>query len=138
VTFTMYGRTLLLRSVFTADVVTVPASLEVALTNTVPPANSAEDQLVEPDSATTNYVRQTYALTSVQWAPSGFGDLYNTLKISYPQVGSPAWGVLNGWALVDPVSGQCVNAGALLEPIATVTGMIPFLDPGTLVLGIAD
>jgi hypothetical protein len=133
----MSGRTLLLRAVFTPDVVSLPAELEVALTLAVPPANATEDQLSEP-AAGTSYARQTYPLTSVQWAPTGFGDLYNTLKISYPQVMSPIWGMLSGWALVDPVSGQCVNVGALLEPIATQTGMVPFLDPGTLVLGIQD
>lgn len=131
----MYGRTLLLRAVFTPELVVLPTTLLVALTRTVPPANAAVDQLVEP--AGDGYARQNYPLTGEYWAPSGFGDLYNTVKVSFPQV-IASWGLLTGWALLDTVSGQCVNTGALMEPMATTPGMVPYVDPGALTLGIGD
>lgn len=133
--FTMYGREILLRAIFTPDAVTLPTSLQVALTTSVPPANASMDQLVEPTAA--EYARQTYAVNAASWAPTGFGDLYNAIKITYPQV-VDSWGLLVGWALVDPVAAQCLNAGPLLEPIATIAGMVPYVDPGSIVLGIAD
>lgn len=132
--FTMYGADLLLRALFTPELVTLPTEVEVALTLTVPPRNATEAQLNEP-IATTSYERQTYALNGTLWAPTGFGALYNTVKITYPQVAT-TWGMLNGWGLVDPVSGQLLNCGPLLDPIATIPGMIPFLDPATVMLGI--
>lgn len=130
----MYGADLLLRAVFTPELVTLPTTLQVALTLTVPPRNATAVQLNEPIS-TTSYARQTYPLNGTHWAPNNFGALYNTVKITFPQVAT-TWGMLNGWALVDPVSGQLMNCGALLDPIATIAGMIPFLDPATVMLGI--
>lgn len=131
----MYGRTLLLRAVFTPELVTLPTELEVALTRTVAPANASEDQLVEPTLG--GYARQVIALDGSHWAPNGFGDLYNTVTVTFPQV-TVSWGLITGWALVDPVATQCVNTGALMEPMSTVIGMIPYIDPGALVLGIGD
>lgn len=131
----MYGRTLLLRAVFTPELVTLPTELEVALTRTVAPANATEDQLVEPVVGA--YERQVYPLDGTHWAPTGFGDLYNTVRIEWPQV-TASWGLITGWALIDAVNGQCVNTGALMEPMSTVIGMIPYVDPGALVLGTAD
>lgn len=131
----MYGRTLLLRAVFTPDAVTLPTSLKVCLTLTVPPANAVMEQLVEPPGLV--YVRQTLPLDAAHWAPSGFGELYNTTTVTFPQV-VDSWGLLVGWALVDTVSTQCVSAGALKEPMATIPGMVPYVDPGALVLGIQD
>lgn len=130
----MFGADLLVRAVFTPDAVTLPTSVDIALTLTVPPRNAVASQLVEPPG-TSSYARQPYVLDSTHWAPTGFGGLYNTLKVSFPQV-IDSWGLLSGWALVDPVSGQLLNTGALTDPIATISGMIPFLDPATVMLGI--
>lgn len=130
----MFGADLLLRSLFTPELVTLPNHVMVAMTLTVPPRNATADQLIEPLAAST-YARQYYALGGAKWAPTGFGSLYNTTKISYPQVAT-TWGLLTGWALVEPISGQLLNCGALLDPIATIPGMIPFLDPATVMLGI--
>lgn len=132
--FTMYGADLLLRSLFTPELVTRPTEVDVVLTLAVPPRNAVESQLVEPPVVTT-YARQTYPLDGTKWAPTGFGALYNTTKITFPQV-ADSWGLLTGWALLDPVSTQLINAGALLDPIATISGMIPALEPGTVMLGI--
>jgi hypothetical protein len=133
--FTMYGRTLLLRAVFTPDAVTLPSALSVALTLTIPPANAVLEQLVEPVAA--SYVRQSIPLDAAHWAPTGFGELYNTIKVTFPQAVT-AWGLLTGWALLDPVSTQCVSAGALMEPFSAIIGAVPYVDPGALVLGIQD
>lgn len=127
----MHGRSLLLGAVFTPDIMTLPTSLEVAMTRFVAPKNATAAQLVEPTGG--SYERQPYEIGSAHWAPTGFGELYNTTKVTFPQVSAP-WGLIMGWALIDPDSGQCLNAGALKEPIATVIGMVPFIDPGALIL----
>lgn len=134
-TFTMYGRQLLLRAVYTPDVYTALSTLEFALTRNVAPANATVAALIEPTP--TEYVRQPYTLTSTYWAPSGFGEIYNTLKITWPQVVT-VWGMISGWALVEPVSGQCVAVGSVMESYQAIPGMIPYLDPGTVMLGIYD
>lgn len=135
-TFTMYGRTLLLKAMFTADTVVLPDHVEVALTLTVPPANAETTQLFEP-GPTTSYARVDYALVSDNWTTNGFGDLFNTDMVEFAQV-EDTWGLLVGWALVDPDSGQVLNCGPLFEPIATTSGMIPQLPPGSVVLSIQD
>lgn len=131
----MYGRSQLLRLMFTPEAASAPASVEIALTRFVAPANATAAQLIEPDVG--DYARQPYGIGLVHWAPTGFGELYNTTKITWPQL-SASWGLITGWAVIEPVSGQCLNAGALQEPIATVIGMVPFVDPGALILGLED
>lgn len=131
----MVGRSLLMRAVFTPEAVTLPTELEVALTRFVAPANATADQIVEPSVG--GYARQIYPIGLTYWAPTGFGELYNTTKVTWPQL-TASWGLLTGWALIDPLSGQCLNVGALMEPMATIVGMIPYVDPGALVLGIED
>ena len=55
----------------------------MALTQTIPPANASADQLVEPSAAT--YSRITYPVGPLYWAPTNFGELYNTLTIGGPR-----------------------------------------------------
>jgi hypothetical protein len=132
--FTMYGSDLLLRLLLTPEVVTAPTSLEVALTLSVPPRNATMAQLVEPADT---YVRQSIVLDATAWVPTGFGPFYNANQVDFPQV-VESWGLVVGWALVYAAAGECVNAGALMEPIATVPGMVPYVSPGALLLGLQD
>jgi len=134
-TFTMYGRQQMLRALLTPDAFTPPTSLQVALCLQVPPANAAASQLIEPTSA--DYARQDYPVDMAHWAPTNFGELYNTVKITFGQAAQP-WGWIQGLALVDPVAGQCVSVGSVAEPYQTTIGMIPYLDAGAIVLGIYD
>ena len=135
-TFTMYARRQLLRGMFTPDVVTALEEVQVALTRTIPPANATEEQLVEPEAA--SYVRQTYFVGSMFWAPTNFGELYNTATVQWAQIGAEEWGFMRGWAVLDPISGQCLNVGSIMRPFRGITGMEPKLEPGTLMLGLYD
>lgn len=135
-TFTMYARRQLLKSMFTPDDFTPVDEVSVALCRSVPPANASADQLVEPDAA--SYTRQTYATGSLYWAPTNFGELYNTLTVQWAKIEAEEWGFMRGWAVVDPVSGQCLNVGTIMRPFRGTVGMVPKLEPGTLMLGIYD
>jgi hypothetical protein len=135
-TFTMYARRQLLQAMFTPDDFTALESVQVALTRTIPPANATEEQLVEPDAD--SYTRQSYPCGALYWAPTNFGELYNTLTVQWEQIASQEWGFMRGWAVLDPVSGQCLNVGTIIRPFRGITGMEPKLEPGTLMLGIYD
>ncbi len=135
-TFTMYARRQLLRGMFTPDVVTALEEVQVALTRTIPPANATEEQLVEPEAD--SYARQTYFTGSLYWAPTNFGELYNTATVQWEQIGAEEWGFMRGWAVLDPISGQCLNVGSIMRPFRGITGMEPKLEPGTLMLGLYD
>lgn len=135
-TFTMYARRQLLRAMFTPDAFTALEEVHVALTRTVPPANASEEQLVEPGAA--SYERQVYPTGSLYWAPTNFGELYNTLTVQWAQIEAEEWGFMRGWAVLDPVSGQCLNVGTIMRPFRGTVGMEPKLEPGTLMLGLYD
>jgi hypothetical protein len=135
-TFTMYARRQLLKAMFTPDDFIALDRVEVALTQTIPPANASADQLVEPGAAT--YSRITYPVGELYWAPTNFGELYNTLTVQWAEIAAEQWGFLRGWAVLDPVSGQCLNVGSIMRPFKGITGMVPKLEPGTLMLGLYD
>jgi hypothetical protein len=130
----MYGADLMLRLLFAPTTVTRPASAQVALCLNIPPRNAVATQMSEPAPAT-SYARVSYSLDSTKWAATGFGSLYNTSPVTFPKV-TGAWGVLMGWALVDPGSGQLLSAGQLTDPIQTSNGMVPVLGAGSIILGI--
>lgn len=135
-TFTMFARAKMLQALLSPDTYSALSSLEVALTRSIPVTNATAAQLVEP--TTGDYARQSYAADSAHWAPSGFGEYYNTLVVTFPQVTTEGWGLIRGWALIDTVSGQCVSVGSILDPFAATAGMVPRLDPGVLLLGLYD
>jgi len=135
-TFTMYARRQLLKSMFTPDVFTPIDEVTVALCRNVPTANASADQLVEPSAE--SYARQTYPTGSLYWAPTNFGELYNTLTVTWPEIGAESWGFMRGWAVIDEESGQCLNVGTIMRPFPGTVGMVPKLEPGTLMLGIYD
>lgn len=135
-TFTMYARRQLLKAMFTPEDFTAIEQVQVALCRTVPPANAAADQLVEPEAD--SYARQVYPTGALYWAPTNFGELYNTLTVQWDQIEVDKWGYMRGWAVLDPVSGQCLNVGSIMRPFLGEVGMVPKLEPGTLMLGIYD
>lgn len=134
-TFTMYGRQLMVALLLTPDAITPLTTMQVALTLTIPLANASQDQLVEPTAA--SYARQSYTLGSANWGATGFAELFNLGQIAFPRVDEP-WGVIRGWALVDPVAGQCLAVGSIDDPYEAVVGFVAQVDPGQLVLGIYD
>ena len=133
---TMYARDLAIRGLLTPGEVTMPTTLQVALTKTIPPNNAEINQLVEPSISL--YERQPYGVGSFYWAPTGFGALYNTLEVVWNQVLDDYWGRIVGWALLDPTGNQIINVGSILMPYEAITGMTPKLAPGTMICGIYD
>jgi len=134
-TFTMFGRAYLLSAVVTPDLFVAPTELHIALTNTVPTANSTVSQLLEP--AAPSYARQVYGVSSELWYPSGFGEYYNSATITYPMV-TELWGRIAGWAAILPDIDECLTVGSIDDPYQTILGMVPRLDPGVVLLGIYD
>lgn len=134
-TFTMFGRAYLLSAVVTPDLFTAPTTLQIALTNNVPTANSTVSQLLEPTAP--SYARQDYDVGSEFWYPSGFGEYYNSATITYPMV-TELWGRVAGWAVILPDIEECLNVGSIDDPYQTILGMVPRLDPGVVLLGIYD
>ena len=135
-TFTMFTRGILMRGLLAPDIHTPLTALQIALTRSIPVANATALQLVEP--TTGGYVRQSYAVGSAWWSPSGFGEYYNTTVVTFPQVTLDGWGLIRGWAVIDPTSGQCISVGSVLDPFVASAGMIPRLDPGVILLGLYD
>lgn len=135
-TFTMFGRDHMLKAMVTPDAFVPIDELQVALCRSVPPANAVAAQLVEP--VATAYVRQVYPTGALYWAPSGFGEYFNTAQITWPQVEVEEWGLIRGYALVDATSGQCVQVGTVKNPFRATVGYIPKFEPGTVMLGIYD
>lgn len=134
-TFTMFGRAYMLSAVATPNLYVAPTQFQVALTSIVPVANANVSQLQEP--AAPSYARQTYLADSDHWHPSGFGEYYNAIKITFPQV-TEVWGRIAGWALILPSINQVLTAGSIDDPYQTILGMVPSLDVGVVLLGIYD
>lgn len=135
-TFTMFSRTKMIQALLAHDLYVPLTTLQVALTRNIPVTNATAGQLLEP--TTGGYVRQNYSAGSAYWAPSGFGEYYNTNVVTFPQVTAEGWGLIRGWAVLDPNSGQCLSVGSILDPFNATSGMIPRLDPGVLLLGLYD
>lgn len=135
---TMYGRTQLLAAMLSPDTYTTPATVKLALCQRIPPSNASIDQLLEPDTGTTTYARQTYGFSSAHWTGTGFGEFTNAVAITFPEVGLNSWGMVAGWAMIDVDAAQCLAVGSVLEPYLTALGMIPTVNIGSIVLGISD
>ena len=137
-TFTMYGREFMQKAVFTpADYVAI-ASMQVALCKRAPAANASVAQLTEP-AALDGYARATYPTSANKWASTGFAEFYNVDSIMFNPVSALlGWGWISGFALIDPVAGQCVVVGSLSTPFVATLGTIPTLEAGAISLGLYD
>ena len=135
-TFTMYGRGQMLKAILDPTSYAPINVFGVALCRYPPPNNASIDQIIEPDTSL-GYARTTYPTTADMWIPTGFAEYYNLDEITFPQVASD-WGLVSGWALLDNQAGQCVAVGSLANPFIATTGMIPRLDPGSIMLGLYD
>lgn len=133
---TMFGRAFALGALVAPDDYVAIANFEIALCRTVPPSNASAAQLIEP--VATAYARQTYPTGSLYWAPSGFGEFYNTTLITWPQVEAEEWGLIRGYAIIDPVSTQCVQTGTIKNPFRATVGYVPKMEPGSVMLAIYD
>ena len=134
-TWTMYCREAMLGSLLTPDTYVPLTTLELALTRAIPVANAYAGQLLEPEAV--EYHRAPYAAAGSHWIPTGFGEYTNTLPMTFPTVVT-SWGLIVGWALVDPVSQQCLSVGSIQDPFVATAGMRPIIAPGVLLLGNYD
>ena len=135
-TFTMVGRDMAMRALLTPDDFPTIDAVGIHLTRTVPVANSATSQLTQPDPGG-GYAAQYYDTGRNFWEPTGFGEYYNAQRIDFPQV-TASWGRMLGYAVSIAGKFECLSVGALAEPFIAEVGMIPYLPPGTIVLGFYD
>jgi len=130
-TWTMYGR----QQMLTRYLTSYQFSLQVALTRTVPVANASSAQLIEPVIG--DYNRVDYPADDEHWSPTGFGELFNSQSIVFPEV-TKSWGLISGWALVDVEAALCIAVGSVKDPFVAETGMTPRIAPGVMLLGNYD
>ena len=135
-TLTMYARDLGIRALFTPEDVIPLGALQVALTSTVAPNNADVSQLVEPSNDL--YERQDYGLGIAFWGPTGYGSLFSTQEVAWETVLEDSWGMIAGWALIDPTTEQVINTGAINTPYEASTGTTPRLPAGSMVVGFTD
>ena len=133
--WTMFGREGMLGAYLTPDTVVPLGALQVALTRSIPVANAAANQLIEPNTG--GYARAAYYANGAHWSPTGFGEYANSLPIVFPEI-TASWGLIVGWALIDPVSGQCITVGEIADPYVAEMSTIAVISPGVLVLGSYD
>lgn len=134
-TLTMYGRQLMVWGIWADDLVeNWPWDLTIALCRSIPVTNVATSQLVEPTEP--EYSRQDYQTGGSHWADDGFGGLFNTQEIRFPQV-TNSWGFIYGYAIIDPLADMVIDTGALLEPFSADANLIPTIEPGTISLGLS-
>lgn len=133
--WSMYGRQIQLAALLNPEIFVPMASLQLALTRTVPVANATPAQLVEPLGG--GYLRAEYLADTSHWTATGFGEYYNTIGLSFPAVVT-SWGLITGWALIHPEASQCLAMGSLMNPFVAEVGMVPTVAPGVLLLGNYD
>ena len=132
---TMYGRKLVIQGLWAPELVTVPTSITIALTRSVPVTNADVSQLLEPTAP--EYTRVASLLGAAHWADDGYGGLYNIDELLFPQV-NVSWGFIYGYAIIDPLASMVIDAGALMEPFTADVNLIPTIEPGTIMLGLSD
>lgn len=132
-------RQYLLKALFTSDDFLVSDQVPyvwLALTKTVPVADSAGDQLNEPVGG--NYYRVVIPLNSSAWGLNGYYEMTNLYSVTMP-VPSADWGSLNGWALVDAQnSGQSLITGNLLQSLRVPVGQTAVLPQGLLTFSLDE
>lgn len=132
-TISLYLRSELLRRFFLAG---EPQDCYLALCSVVPQANATGDQLLEPVAG--GYARAVYETGTDRWAPSGYGEVYNTRRLVFDEAVSD-WGLIAGWALVDsPNSGLTLAVGSVLTPTFVVAGVTPVAEVGSITAGLYD
>lgn len=146
-TLSPYGRGMLLQAVFCPDVYVQPSGLWLAHTRAIPISNDHADTIDEPmdslGAALGGYARLPLGvLSSDNWAFTGFSDVYNLNPYTWPAA-TGAWGLIQGWVLLDAPGlgeGNVVCAGELIEPfqINAAGDTPPPVQVGGLAVGIYD
>lgn len=133
---TMWGREQMLDAFFRRDLFTAVANVQVALCQSLPSYTATSAELVEPTAP--EYARVSVPLTSTYWGTTGFGEIVNRTDVVFPAVALTSWGLIFAWALIDPVSGQCINVGQIANAIEPLQGMSLTFSSGMIATGIYD
>lgn len=111
------------------------ASMWLALTSAVPPANAGGEELREPTRG--GYSRVEVAMGDQHWDRLATS-VTNASRIYLP-VPSDEWGLVAGWALLDTAEGGSTLAtGSLIEPTQVLAGIQPVVEPHTLIVSLVD
>lgn len=133
---TMWGRERVLEAFFMPDVFVPVTSVEIALCLALPSYTATGADLIEPDAG--EYARVTMGMSSADWGLTGFGEVVNLNEIIFPQVAANFWALIFAWAMVDPVSDQCIHVAQIANPFQPMQGMIPRFGAGMINTGIYD
>jgi hypothetical protein len=146
-TLSPYGRGALLTAFFTPDIHVSPAGLWLAHTRDIPVSNDHGDTIDEPvddaGAALGGYARLALGdLTSDNWGFTGFAEIFNLNSYVWPAA-TGAWGLIQGWVLLDVPDlgeGNVIAAGELIETfqINAAGDTPPPVDVGGLAFGIYD
>lgn len=111
---TKFGAQRMLLASFAPELVTIPGSVYLALTTTLPSIEATGSTLIEPVGG--SYARSLYGIGGSYWALSGSTTVVNTYDITW-STPTIAWGRIVGWAMCTDVSGGSVIAcGELSTP----------------------
>ncbi len=131
----LHFREQILRRVFLQQAISPNAYL--ALTRTVPEANSTGTRLNEPPG-NFGYSRKSYALGIGRWEIGSYSDVRNTQEISF---GTPTgdWGLIQGWALTTAATGGLLIAsGSVVLPERLGFGTPVTVKAGSLRFSLGD
>lgn len=136
---TTFGRQAMVTQWWVRDLADSTSSVWVAYTVTVPPGNADGTQLDEPDPAH-GYARLEIPLNSSHWAPTGFGEIFNSLSDTFSTPTSD-WGYISGLALLDDATvgaGHVIATGEVAEPFRCPAGITPVVNVGDITIGLYE
>lgn len=133
---TQWANQQMLAAFYSPDTFVPITSAQLALCLAMPVRTATVDLIQEVTAP--EYTRATLPMSAATWVGTGFGELTNRNDIVYPTVTSDTWGGVVAWALLDPVSGNCMNVGSLDNPNEPLVGQTVRIFAGTLVIGIYD
>jgi hypothetical protein len=147
-TLTPWGRGQILTSFFMPDIYEQPLGLWLGYTRNLPVSNDDATTIDEPYNLDTDTVLGSYerialgALDSSNWAFTGFAEIYN-LGTYAGVTASAAWGLMQGWVILDSPTlgeGHVFAVGEIIEPfqITKDGDETPPIDVGGLSFGIYD
>lgn len=136
---TTFGRQAMVNQWWVRDLADSVTSVWVCYTVNVPPGNADGTQLDEPPG-TAGYSRLEIPLDSGHWAPTGFGEIFNSLEDFFSAPTSD-WGYISGIALTDDSGiglGNVYATGEVAEPFRCPIGTTPLLEVGAVTIGLYE
>jgi hypothetical protein len=127
---TMYGRSVLVNSVFRPEAAPMLSTAWLALTTLTPVSTDSGSSIVEPTAS--SYERSPYGIGTYFWSLMGPGLLINTRTLDWIRP-TDDWGQVIGWALcTESTSGMALAYGRLRRPMTIVAGSRVRVPPGSI------